>query len=396
MRFQAKALNKDGTVLTLTLEAADSLEANQTIAGQGLSLLSLKRESGLLSQLMARKTRFPLSLFCQELKVLLAAGVSLVEALDTLAERESKLQLKMIITRLTTLLKEGHTLADAMERIPEAFPPLFSASVRASETSGEIVAALERYLAYQGQIDIIRKKIISASVYPAMIILFGGAVLLFMLGYVVPRFSTIYADRGEAVSQASRVLLVTGQFIAAHGYAIAGYAAALLIGIWLWLRQTSARARLLALVHRIPALGEKIRTFQLARLYRTLGMLLRGGIPAVSALDMASGILEPGLRHKLELARSAVAEGKPLSEAFQQNGLSTPVAYRLIRVAEQTGSMSEMLESAAAFHEEELARDVDLFTRLFEPILMMAIGLMVGAIVLLMYMPIFELAGSIE
>lgn len=396
MRFQAKALNKEGTVLTLTLEAADPHDASQVIAGQGLSLLNLKRESGLLAQLMPRKTRFPLSLFSQELKVLLAAGVSLVEALDTLAERESKMQLRTIIVRLTTLIKEGYALADAMERIPEAFPPLFSASVRASETSGEIVAALERYLAYQGQIDIIRKKIVSASVYPVMIILFGGAVLLFMLGYVVPRFSTIYADRGEAVSQASRMLLLSGQFISAHGYAIAGYGAALLAGIWVWLRQHSARSWLIALLHQIPALGEKLRTFQLARLYRTLGMLLRGGIPAVGALDMASGILEPGLRDKLALARGAVAEGKPLSEAFQRHGLSTPVAYRLIRVAEQTGSMSEMLESAAAFHEEELARDVDLFARLFEPILMMAIGLMVGAIVLLMYMPIFELAGSIE
>lgn len=396
MRYQIKAVNKDGAVLSLSLEAASRQDAGQIAAGQGLTVLSLQSEGGYLSRLFGRAAAFPLALFCQELKVLLAAGITLVESLDTLAEREGKAQSRAVIVRLATLLKEGRTLADAMERMPEAFPPLFAASVRASETSGEIVAALTRYLAYQAQVDIIRKKVVSASVYPAMILLFGGLVLLFMLGYVVPRFSAIYSDRGEAVSFASRMLLEWGLFISSHGYALAGYGAAALVGLWLWLRQPAARAWLMGRLQRIPSLGEKLRTFHLARLYRTLGMLLRGGIPAVSALDMAAGILEPGLRRQLALARTSVGEGSALSEAFQLHGLATPIAFRLIRVAEQTGSMNEMLESAAVFHEEELARDVDLFTRLFEPALMMVIGLVVGAVVLLMYMPIFELAGSIQ
>lgn len=396
MRFHAKAISREGAVLNMTLDAGNDRDAAHVIHSQGLTLLSLKRESSILDRISRGASNFPLSLFSQELKVLLAAGVSLVEALDTLAEREGKMQFRSIIVRLVQYIKEGQTLADAMEHIPEAFPPLYCASIRASETSGEIVAALDRYLTYQGQIDVIRKKVISASVYPAMIILFGGVVLLFMLGYVVPRFSAIYADRGDAVSQASRILLVTGQFIAAHGWQLLAYLLAGLVALGLWLRQASTRARISAGFQRIPAIGEKLRTFQLARLYRTLGMLVRGGIPITHALQMAVGILPPGLRAKLEAARSEVAQGQSLSEAFRAHALSTPVAFRLIRVAEQTGSMSEMLESAAAFHEEELARDVDIFTRLFEPILMMAIGLLVGLIVLLMYLPIFELAGSIE
>lgn len=395
MRYHVKALNKDGAVLALTLDAASVQDAWQIASGQGLSVLSAQTERNLFARMFEGRSSFPLSLFCQELKVLLAAGINLVDALDTLAEREQKSRMGVVLERLAGLLRVGRTLADAMERIPEAFPPLFSASVRASETSGEIVEALGRYLAYQGQVDAIRKKVVSASVYPAMIILFGGLVLLFMLGYVVPRFSAIYADRGDAVSFASRMLLQWGSFVSAHGYEIAAYAGTGAVVAVLWLRQASVRAWLLAGLRRIPAIGRVLQIFFLARLYRTLGMLLRGGIPAVSALEMASGVLEPGLRSRLEAARDAIREGLPLSEAFHRHGLTTPVAMRLLRVAEQTGSMSEMLESAAAFHEEELARAVDLFTRLFEPALMMVIGLLVGAVVLLMYMPIFELAGAV-
>lgn len=394
MRFQVKAMSRQGTVLSLSLDASNSQEALQAAAAQGLSVLSARAERPLFS-LPLRRTGFPLALFCQELKVLLAAGITLVDALDTLAEREQASHAGVVIARLVGLLREGRTLADAMEHIPEAFPPLFSASVRASETSGEIVEALSRYLAYQGQVDAIRKKLVSASVYPAMIIVFGSLVLLFMLGYVVPRFSAIYADRGDAVSFASRMLLEWGLLISTHGHALAAYAAVALAAAWLWLRQPWARAWVLSCLRKIPAVGRILQIFFLARLYRTLGMLLRGGIPTVSALDMAAGVLEPGLRPSLQAARTSIREGWSLSEAFHRHGLTTPVALRLLRVAEQTGSMSEMLESAAAFHEEELARAVDLFTRLFEPILMMVIGLLVGAVVLLMYMPIFELAGAV-
>ena len=395
MRYQVKALNKEGAVMALSLDAASVQDASQIAAGQGLAVLSAQSERNIFSSLFSGRPRFPLSLFCQELKVLLAAGIPLVDALETLAEREQKSRTGMVLERLVDLLRDGRTLADAMERIPEAFPPLFSASVRASETSGEIIEALGRYLTYQGQVDVVRKKILSASVYPAMIIVFGGLVLLFMLGYVVPRFSAIYTNRGDAVSFASRMLLEWGQFVASHGYEISACAGVGMAALIWGLRRPNVRAWLLAGLRRIPTIGRILQIFSLARLYRTLGILLRGGIPAVSALDMAAGVLEPGLRLRLAAARNAIREGLPLSEAFHRHGLTTPVSMRLLRVAEQTGSMSEMLESSAAFHEEELTRAVDLFTRLFEPALMMVIGLLVGAVVLLMYMPIFELAGAV-
>jgi general secretion pathway protein F len=149
-------------------------------------------------------------------------------------------------------------------------------------------------------------------------------------------------------------------------------------------------------VSRIPAVGRQLRTYQLARLYRTIGMLLRGGTPAPAAMRMSQGLLGPGLRPALAEALRAVSEGQSLTKALEQHGLTTPVAARMLRVGERSGNMGDMMERIAAFYDDELARTVDIVTRLVEPLLMAVIGLVIGFIVVLMYFPIFELAGTLQ
>jgi general secretion pathway protein F len=136
--------------------------------------------------------------------------------------------------------------------------------------------------------------------------------------------------------------------------------------------------------------------YQLARLFRAVAMLLKGGIPIVSALAMVQGLLRPALRLRLERAIAHIREGQPASQALSANELTTPVALRLLRVGERSGNMGEMMDRVANFHDEEMARWVEWFSRLFEPILMTLIGLVIGVIVVLMYLPIFELAGAIQ
>ena len=146
-----------------------------------------------------------------------------------------------------------------------------------------------------------------------------------------------------------------------------------------------------------PRLGGYVRTYQLARFYRALGLLQQAGIPVVTALDMVVvGLLPASMRTALAQARRNIGEGRSMSDAFEANDLTTPVALRLLRVAERTGQMGEMLERAAIFHDEDVAQAVDWFIRLFEPLLMIGIGVIIGLVVLLMYAPIFELAGSIQ
>jgi len=173
-------------------------------------------------------------------------------------------------------------------------------------------------------------------------------------------------------------------------------AATVIAGFVMALAQPATRAALTRLAWRTPAIGEHLRTFELARFYRSLGMLLTGGIPIVSALGMVSGLLSAHLRSGATVAMDAMRRGESISAAFAHGELTTPVAARLMRVGEKSGRMGEMMERIAIFHDEEMARWVDWFTRLFEPLLMVFIGLTIGLIVVLLYMPIFDLAGSIQ
>jgi len=216
------------------------------------------------------------------------------------------------------------------------------------------------------------------------------------MGYVVPRFSSIYEDLGSELPFASRMLMHWGQFLDAHGYAVALGAICAVAGIAYAFTRPTVRAAIGARIARIPALGSRLHIYQLARLYRTVGMLQRGGTPMVTAMRMSAGLLSANLRPAFAAATQSVREGRSIGDAMEQHGLTTPVAARMLRVGERSGNMGEMMERIAAFYDEELSRWVNLATRLIEPALMSLIGVIIGGIVVLMYFPIFELAGSIK
>ena len=226
-----------------------------------------------------------------------------------------------------------------------------------------------------------KKHLVSASIYPVILIVVGGLVSLFLLGYVVPRFSHIYEDIGGDLPWLTRVLMAWGKFVEARGGMLLAGVVAALTGLVLWLRQPSARQLIARQIMRIPAIGERVRVYQLTRFYRTMGMLLTGGTPVPQALVMVSGLLDQELRQRLDAALKRIREGQPISTSLDGQGLTTPVALRMLRVGERTGQMGEMMERIAAFHEEELARWVERFTRTFEPLLMAVIGVVIGGIV---------------
>jgi general secretion pathway protein F len=221
-------------------------------------------------------------------------------------------------------------------------------------------------------------------------------VTLFLMGYVVPRFSSIYEDVGSNLPFASRLLLEWGQLIDAHAGLVVVGALSALFGAAYGLLRPGVRAKMGAWLARIPAVGRQLHVYQLARLYRTTGMLIRGGMPAVPAMRMSAGVVLAGSRAAYAAATRAVSEGQSLAEALERNGLTTAVAARMLRVGERSGNMGEMMERIADFCDEELARWVAVVTRLIEPVLMIVIGLVIGLIVVLMYFPIFQLAGSIQ
>ena len=394
VEFRAKVLEGSAGVTSFVIDAVNEADARRQIALRNLSVISLEpvRRLGRLWQ----GPQLPLAVFSQQLVSLLDAGLSLVEALEALAQKESNSSTQRILERILLRLYEGQTLATAIAEHPGTFPDLYVAAVRASEKSGALREALTRYIAYQQQADALRKTLVNACIYPAVLLVAGLLVTLFLMGYVVPRFSSIYEDVGTELPFASRLLLQWGQLIDAHvGLVVAGAVAAL-AGAGYTLSRPALRTAAGAWIARIPAVGRQLHVYQLARLYRTAGMLIRGGIPAVAALRMSAGVVRASSRAAYAAATRAVTEGQSLGEAMERHGLTTPVAARMLRVGERSGNMGEMMERIADFCDEELARWVAVVTRLIEPVLMIVIGLIIGVIVVLMYFPIFQLAGSIR
>ncbi|MCX7057515.1 MAG: type II secretion system F family protein [Proteobacteria bacterium] len=393
MRFRLTVLDAARAVATHELDAVDEADARRQALARGLRVIALETSSRLAP---LGRTKLSLVQFSNELIALLEAGLSLVEAIDALTEKERDDSIRNVLEGIRRRLYEGQSLSVAVGEFPSTFSPLYVATVRASERSGAIPEALRRFVAYQQQIDVLKKRLINASIYPAVLLGAGTLVVLFLVGYVVPRFSGIYEDIGGELPFASRMLMKWGQLLAAHG---TGMLIGFIVTVVLLVRgvmQPGFRAAVGRAVARIPTVGQQIELYQLARLYRTVGMLLRGGLPVVTAFEMTRGLLSVASQPRLAAATRAVREGKSMTDSLAAQGLTTPVAERMLRVGERSGNMGEMMERIAAFYDEELSRWVEIATRLIEPAMMTVIGLVIGLVVVLMYFPIFELAGSIR
>jgi len=396
MQFQINAVDARQNIVTLNLKAANESIAIEAARARGLSVLSVRSEGLDLRFSLGRSSGFPVALFSIELMSLLEAGLNLVEAVQTLSEKELHGERQAVLSGMLEAIYRGEPFSQAVSRFPQHFPPLYVATLKAAERTGNVREALSRYIAYQEEFDRVRKKVFSAMIYPAILIVVGTLVLAFLMFYVVPRFARVYEDMSSNLPFFSAALLAVGRGIQRHGW-IVGVVVAVLAAFGIYgASQDSFRAWLNARLWRIPALGERMKTYQLARLYRTVGMLLRAGIPVVQALDMVRGLLAVHLRPHLMRAKVLIEEGKPMSTALGATDLVTPVAARMLAVGERGGEMGAMMAQIARFHDDEISRYVDWFTRAFEPILMAVLGLAVGGVVVLMYMPIFELAGSIQ
>lgn len=400
MRYDVRALTADNLVTHLTVDASDALDARRQVEAKGLFAASVTpSRAGSLNRLRtgtAKAEKLSLVLFSQELLALLTAGLSIVEGLEALLEKEANDASRSVLSRLLGGLREGKRFSSVLAEQPGLFPPLYIGIVRAAEGTSDLPRSLQRFIDYQQRIDGIRGRIVSAAIYPSILMLVGGSVTFFLVGYVVPRFAEVYQGAGRDLPWLSQLLLSWGQVVATHKSVVFPTVLMGLLFIGFSLRRFFQRGGAARLIAALPGIGERARIYELSRLYLTLGMLLEGGITIVQAIRTVQGIVSPDVARHLDAAQHAIESGTPLSVAFEANQLTTPVSLRMLRVGERSGELGAMLTQSAAFYDGEISRWIDRFTRSFEPLLMAAIGIIVGAIVVLLYMPIFDLAGSLS
>jgi general secretion pathway protein F len=342
------------------------------------------------------RSTFPLRLFCQELAVLLDAGIPLFEAVHTLLEKEAAADVAAVLSRINQALSQGQTLSQAMRAQPQAFSTLLIASIEASQRTGQTSQALRQHAAYLAWLGGLRDKLVSAAIYPAILIGASLLVITFLTVFVVPRFADIYEGMGGELPWLSGVLLSTGKAVGDHPMAVLvgfGCLVAFIVAAW---RAPTVRAAVAAQAWQMPVIGPRLRLIELAALYRTLGLLLQAGVAIVPALDAAGELVGPSLRRSVQQASARVRDGQRLSDSLQAHELATPVSLRMMRVGEQTGELGTMLERAAGFYDEELARFTEWVGKVISPALMLIMGVLIGGIVVLMYLPIFQVAEQIQ
>ncbi|WKB56139.1 type II secretion system F family protein [Eleftheria terrae] len=382
-----------------SISAASHSEAAAAARSQGYTVLQQcavpeKLDGSRRGLLAKRHASISGPLFAQQLSTLLQAGIGPVEAVKALV-KQSRGAGTPVLQQLLSELEQGRSLAQALEATA-AFDTLLIALVRASEMTSNLPDALQRYLQHAEQTQAVRQRVITASVYPVLLLAVGTLVMAFLLTYVVPRFSGIFASLHTDLPWTARLLLNWGQLVKDHGTALALSAAGAVATLAAAAASPTVRAKVFAWILTQRHVGHYVQLVYFARLYRTIGTLLDGGIPFPKALEMAAALLPVHLRTAAFKALDKVREGLPPSHALALCGLTSPVADQLLQVGERSGELGAMMNQAAIFHEGETARVIERFMRALEPVVMTVIGVGIGGIVVIMYMPIFELASAIQ
>lgn len=394
MQFAVRALDTAQGLVSFVVEATDEASARAQLQQHGVTAISVSPHGGQVTG--GARTRFPLLLFAQELHALLAAGLSVIESLDLLIEKEKAEMTRTVLQAVAVALRHGERLSAALSHQPQAFPALFVGILQAAEGTSDLPGSLARYVDYETRLAAVKQKVVSAAIYPVILVAVGGVVTAFLLGYVVPRFAQVYRGSGRPLPWASQLLLDWGAFAGAHGLELGlAIASALGYGVWRLRRHLRDGAwwRMLSI---IPGTRPRFEVLEVSRFYLTLGMLLQGGLPVATGLQLARSVLPADRRSAVDQVSLRITEGESLSDAFARAGLSTSVAERLLKVGERSGQLGAMLLRTAEFHEGETSRWIERFAKAFEPALMAAIGIVVGLIVILLYMPVFDLAGSLQ
>jgi len=390
----------NGNLLEREYDSPDEKTLREGLSKDGYYIFRIKKEATLLSSFKGSFTKKGISAkefisFNQQFLALIKAGLPVIRSLDAIMERTREKKFLGILQEVKEAVKGGASLSDAFERFPHFFPLLYVSTIRAGEKSGDIVFSLKRYIEYLKKMEGVKKKIVSASIYPAVLVFVAVGVILFLLAYVVPTFSRIYLEAGSKLPYPTQILISVTTLLREYFLVSFLLVVALIVSLSYYSRTEKGGRRLDQLKLHIPFAGAILSGYAVSKFARTLSTVLSGGIPIVESVKMVSGVL--GNRILEEKARHVVRkveEGSSLTDAVDSEGLMPPLAVKMLGVGEGSGSLEEMLEDIAGFYEEEVDSSLSALTTLIEPLLMLTMGVFVAAIVIAMYLPVFKLAET--
>jgi type IV pilus assembly protein PilC len=335
--------------------------------------------------------------FNQELATLLKAGMPLVQSLDILRQRVSNVVFKGVLDNVYERVRSGSALSEAFEAHGNLFPGVYTASLMAGEKSGNLEQVLRRYVSYVKIVSSVKRKTVSALVYPAILVALSVVVVTVIVVKVVPEFGNFYGQFGKELPLSTRFIVGLSAFVTTYILLIAGGIALAAFATWGWLKQPGHRRRLDAVILRIPMIGPIAQKFSTSQGARTLATLLGGGIPLVNALEVTSrSMSNQHMAAQLTTAAQQVREGRSLAATLQESGSFPDVAIKMVEVGESTGALQEMLNSLADFYDEEIDTSLARFVTIIEPALLVIMGIVIAGLLLSLYLPLFNLSSALS
>ena len=402
MEFRCRLGTPGGEIIEGVYAADSEDRLRREFEEKGLYVLAIQRAGRLAFGSLALPRRSRIStreflVFNQELATLLKAGMPLVQSLDILRRRVTNPLFKSVLNDVYDRVRAGSALSESFEAHGAMFPGVYTASLMAGEKSGNLEQVIRRYVAYVKVVEGVRRKVISALIYPAVLLTLSVIVVGILVLRVVPQFGGYYEQFGKELPFSTRMIVAISNYATAYFGAIVLVVAAVAASIWFWLKRPGERDRLDRWILRLPLLGSVARKFATSQASRTLATLLGGGIPLVNAIDVsARSIKNRYMARELQKAAQQVREGRALAAAMTDSGAFPDVALKMVEVGEQTGALQEMLNSLSDFYDEEIETNLDRFVTLVEPILLIIMGIVIAGLLLALYMPLFNLSNALQ
>jgi type IV pilus assembly protein PilC len=399
VEFRCRLGTPGGEIIEGIYAADSEARLRREFEEKGLYVLGIQRAGGLALGRIPLPTRARVStreflVFNQELATLLKAGMPLVQSLDILRRRVTNPVFKSVLDDVQERVRAGSSMSEAFEAHGTLFPGVYTASLLAGEKSGNLEQVIRRYVAYVKVVATVRRKTVSALVYPAILLLLSMVVVSIIVLRVVPEFGAFYAQYDRALPLSTRMIVAVSDFVRGYFVLLVAGIVGAAVALWAWFQQPVQRERLDRLVLQLPGIGPIARKFSTSQAARTLATLLGGGIPLVNAIDVAArSIKNRYIARELQLAGQHVREGRALAAAMQDSGAFADVAVKMVEVGESTGALQEMLNSLADFYDEEIDTNLGRFITIVEPLLLVIMGIVIAGLLLSLYMPLFNMGG---